>query len=147
MHEGLPAAGFVKQTECVKLSQERQGYTNMYKKHRLLRFVQLPSARKSNKEERETEFFSSLWIFHLRFVSLIPFCSPLCFWHCPPFPPSSSCDAAFCVPPLLCHWPMANCVGSVRLMTWLHTNIAQLSMPTSSTDANWCRPAPTVHKG
>lgn len=57
MHEGLQAAGFVKQTECVKLSQERQGYTNMYKKHRLLLFVQLPSARKSNKEEREAEFF------------------------------------------------------------------------------------------
>lgn len=66
-------------------SQERQGSTNMYKKNRLLLFVQLPSARKSNKEERETEFFSSLWIFHLCFFSFIPFCSPLCFWHCPPF--------------------------------------------------------------
>lgn len=94
----LQAAGFVKQTECVKLSQEHQGYTSMYKKHRLLLFVQLPSARKSNKEERKTEFLPpsgfSTYALSLLFASAhhcISDIAPLFCWLC--------LLHSFCVPP------------------------------------------------
>lgn len=148
MHEGLQAAGFF-QTDWMRQTRRSVRGPQTCTKNTgccCLCNCLLPSARKSNKEERETEFFPPSGFSTYASSLLFPSAHHCVSDIAPPFPPSSSCDAVLCVPPLLCHWPMANCVGSVCLMTWFHTNITQLSMPTSSTDANWCRPAPTVHR-